>query len=193
MGRIVVSENVSLDGVMQDPTGEEGFQRGGWFAEIGEGDRAAWADAALQETRGASALLMGRHSYVYFSSRWPSRTGDLAERMNAVPKYVVSSTLTDPGWAHTSVLRGAVPDAVTRLRDELEGDIVVLASRRLVGALLEHDLVDELSLTIFPVLLGAGERLFGELNDKTALRLVNLGTVGGGLAHVTYERVRAGR
>ena len=192
MGRIVVSENVSLDGVMQDPTGEEGFQHGGWFTDIGDGDRAAWAGATLQEARAASALLLGRHSYEYFASRWPSRTGDLADRMNGVPKYVVSSTLAHPDWANTSVVRGVVPDAVARLRDELDGDIVVYASGRLVGALLEHDLVDALSLTIFPVVLGSGERLFGELDDKTALRLVQAGAIGDGLVHVAYERVHAG-
>jgi dihydrofolate reductase len=190
MGKIVVSENVSLDGVIQDPTGEEGFRHGGWFVQVGDKDRAAWAKVALDEALGAEALLLGRRSYEFFAARWPSRSGELADRLNSLPKYVISSTLEDPDWNHSTVLRGEVASEVSKLKQELGGDIVVIASFQLVGMLMEQDLVDELRLMIYPVVLGAGERLFGKISDKKPMRLLETRTVGDGLAYVTYELVR---
>jgi len=190
MGKIVVSENVSLDGVTQDPTGEEGFRHGGWFGRIGDKDREAWAKMELDEALGAEALLLGRRSDEWFAARWLSRGGDWADRLNSLPKYVVSSTLEEPKWANATVLTGDVADEVSKLKQELDGDIVVYASTRLVRTLMEHDLVDELRLTVYPVVLGAGERLFGETSDSRPLRLVSTRTIGDGLAFLTYERVR---
>jgi dihydrofolate reductase len=190
MGKIVVSENVSLDGVTQDPTGEEGFRHGGWFGRIGDKDREAWAKMELDEALGAEALLLGRRSDEWFATRWLSRSGDWADRLNSLPKYVVSSTLEEPSWTNATVLTGDVADAVSKLKQELDGDIVVYASTQLVRTLMEHDLVDELRLTVYPVVLGAGERLFGETSDSRPLRLVSTQTVGDGLAFLTYERVR---
>jgi dihydrofolate reductase len=190
MGKIVVSENVSLDGVTQDPTGEEGFRHGGWFGRIGDKDREAWAKMEFDEALGAEALLLGRRSDEWFAARWLSRNGDWADKLNSLPKYVVSSTLEEPSWANATVLTGDVADEVSKLKQELDGDIVVYASTRLVRTLMEHDLVDELRLTVYPVVLGAGERLFGETSDSRPLRLVSIQTIGDGLAFLTYERVR---
>jgi dihydrofolate reductase len=192
MGKIVISENVSLDGVVEDPTGEEGFRHGGWFDQFGEQDRAAWAEVELAEALGAEALLLGRRSDEYFGTRWPSRSGEWADRLNGLPKYVVSSTLVDPAWTNATVLNGDVVGEVSKLRLGRDGEIVVYASRRLVHTLMEHDLVDELRLMVFPVVLGAGERLFGETSDKKPMRLVATRIVGDGLAHLTYERLREG-
>src|SRR5919197_5416475 len=166
MGKIVVSENVSLDGVVQDPTGEEGFTHGGWFVQIGEKDREEWAKVEFEEALGAEALLLGRRSDEYFGSRWNSRAGEWADRLNSLPKYVVSSTLDDPVWNNSTVLKGDVVTEVAKLKQQLDGDIVVPASYQLVRTLMEHDLVDEMRLVVFPVVLGAGERLFGETTDK---------------------------
>ena len=190
MGKIVVSENVSLDGVAQDPTGEEGFRHGGWFGRIGDKDREAWAKMEFDEALGAEALLLGRRSDEWFAERWLSRSGDWADRLNSLPKYVVSSTPEEPSWANATVLTGDVADEVSKLKQELDGDIVVYASTQLVRTLMEHDLVDELRLTVYPVVLGAGERLFGETSDSRPLRLVSTQTIGDGLAFLTYERVR---
>jgi dihydrofolate reductase len=190
MGKIVVSENLSLDGVTQDPTGEEGFRHGGWFGRIGDKDREAWAKMELDEALGAEALLLGRRSDEWFAERWLSRSGDWADRLNSLPKYVVSSTLEEPRWTSATVLTGDVADEVAKLKQELDGDIVVYASTQLVRTLMEHDLVDELRLTVYPVVLGAGERLFGETSDSRPLRLVSTQTIGDGLAFLTYERVR---
>jgi dihydrofolate reductase len=162
MGRIVISENISLDGVIQDPTGDEGFQHGGWFGEIGEKDREAWAKVEFDEALGAEALLLGRRSYEFFASRWSSRGGEWADRLNSLPKYVVSSTLVDPVWSNSTVLPGEVVNEVSKLKQELDGEIVVYASRQLGATLMEHDLADELRLMVYPVVLGAGARLFGE-------------------------------
>ena len=187
MGKIVVSENITLDGVVQDPTGEEGFRHGGWFTQFLGEDREAWAKAGHEEALGAEALLMGRRSDEYFGPRWNSRTGEWADRLNSLPKYVVSSTLHEPKWTNATVLAGEVLSEVSRLKRELDGEIVVIASRQLVHTLMEHDLVDELRLTVFPVVLGDGERLFGETSEKKPLRLVDTRTVGEGLAYLTYE------
>ena len=189
MGTIVISENVSLDGVIEDPTGEEGFRHGGWGVQMGDDDRAAWAKFFTDEALGADALLLGRRSYEFFGARFPSRTGAWADRLNSMPKYVVSSTLVDPDWTNSTVLVGEVVEAVSKLKRELDGEIVVYASRLLVGTLIEHDLVDELRLVVFPVVLGAGRRLFGETRERKPMRLVDTRSIGDGLAHLTYELV----
>jgi dihydrofolate reductase len=190
MGKIVISENVSLDGVVQDPTGEEGFRHGGWFDQFLDKDREAWAEVEFAEALGAEALLLGRRSDEYFGVRWSTRSGEWADRLNSLPKYVVSSTLETPKWTNATVLRGDVVNEVSKLKQKLDGEIVVYASRQLVRTLMEHDLVDELRLIVFPVVLGAGERLFGETSDKKSMRLLDTRTVGDGLAYLTYELVR---
>jgi dihydrofolate reductase len=187
MGKIVISENVSLDGVVQDPAGDEGFSRGGWVGLIK--DSPQLNKLALDEALGAEAWLLGRRSYEFFAARWPSRSGELADRLNSLPKYVVSSTLEAPVWNNTTVLKGDVVDEVSKLKQELNGEIVVPASFQLLRTLLEHDLVDELRLKIFPVVLGAGERLFGETSDKEPMRLVDTKTIGDDLAYLTYQPV----
>ena len=188
MAKIVVSDNVSLDGVIQDPTGDEGFRVGGWVGLIK--DRPELGRLALDEALGAEALLLGRRSYEWFAARWPSRSGELADRLNSLPKYVVSSTLENPDWNNSTVLTGDVVAEVAKLKDDLEGEIVVPASFQLLHTLIEHDLADELRLKIFPVVLGAGERLFGETSDKKPMRLVDAQTLGDGVAFLTYELVR---
>ena len=191
MGRIVVSDNVSLDGVFQDPAGDEGFARGGWVGLIK--DRPELARVTLDEALGTEAMLMGRRTYEWFAARWPSRTGPLADRLNTMPKYVVSSTLDDPDWNNSTVLTGDLLDEVSKLKAEFNGDIVVPASTGIVRALMEHDLVDELRLKIFPVVLGAGERLFGETDGKKAMRLVDVRTLDGDTTYLIYEGVQGNR
>jgi dihydrofolate reductase len=192
MGKIVISQNVTLDGVVQDPTGEEGFKYGGWWAQVGSNDREGFYKAAVDEGLRAEALLFGRRTFEYFAQRWPSRTGDLADRINSIPKYVVSSVLDDPGWSNSTVVKGDAANAVAELKERLPGEIVVLGSLRLVRTLLASDLVDELRLLVYPYALGDGERLFGETSDKISLRLVANRTVGDGLPYLTYEVIRAG-
>jgi len=187
MAKIVVSDNVSLDGVIQDPAGDEGFRLGGWVGQIK--DRQQVNKLTLDEALGAEALLLGRRSYEWFAARWPSRSGELADRINSLRKYVVSSTLEDPD-GNATVLTGDVVDEVSKLKQELDGEIVVWASFQLARTLMEHDLVDELRLKIYPVVLGAGERLFGETSEKRPLRLVDTQTVDGDVAFLAYERVR---
>jgi len=192
MGKIVISENVSLDGVVEDPTGEDGFRHGGWFSEFLNGDREAWARVEYQEALDAEAMLMGRRTDAYFAERWTTRTGEWADRLNSLPKYVVSSTLEDPVWSNATVLAGDVVSEVSNLKQERDGEIVVIASRQLVRTLMEHDLVDEVRLIVYPVVLGTGERLFGDAGDKTPMRLLDTRTVGDGLAYLSYEVVREG-
>jgi dihydrofolate reductase len=190
MGKIIISENVSLDGVIQDPAGDEGFQRGGWVGRVGDRGREEAAQVLVEEALGTEAMLLGRRSYEFLAVRWPSRTGELADRLNSKPKYVVSLTLQDPAWNNTTVLKGNVVNEVSKLKQQLAGDIVVPASFQLVRTLIEHDLADELRLMIYPVVLGAGERLFGETSDKKPLRLISTRTVGNDLAYLTYQPVR---
>jgi dihydrofolate reductase len=192
MGKIVMSgpQNVSLDGVVQDPDGQEGFRLGGWFVEFGGKDLEEWSKVALDEALRAEAWLLGRRSYEFFGVRWRPRSGELADRLNSMPKYVVSSTLEDPEWNNTTVLKGDLVTEVSKLKQELDGEIIVPASYQLARTLLEHDLVDELRLVVFPVALGSGERLFGETSGKKSMRLVSVNTIGDGLAFVTYEVVR---
>jgi dihydrofolate reductase len=191
MGTIVISENVSLDGVIQDPAGDEGFRVGGWVGLIK--DSPQLAKLALDEALGAEALLLGRRSYEWFAARWPSRSGELADRLNSMPKHVVSSTLEDPAWNNSTVLTGDVVDEVSKLKQEVDGELIVAGSFQLLRTLLEHDLVDELRLKVFPVVLGAGERLFGETSDKKPLRLIDTQTLDDGVAVLTYEAVRPRR
>jgi dihydrofolate reductase len=188
MGTILVSENVSLDGVIQDPAGDEGFRVGGWVGLIK--DSPQLNKLALDEALGAEALLLGRRSYEWFAGRWPSRNGELADRLNSLPKYVVSSTLEAPAWNNSTVLKGDPVAEASKLKQELSGVILVPASFRLLRTLMEHDLIDGLRLKIFPVVLGAGERLFGETTDKKPMRLVDTQTLGEGVAILTYEAGR---
>jgi len=189
MGTIVLSgpQNVSLDGVVQDPDGQEGFRLGGWFVEFGGQDLEAWNKVALDDALGAEAWLLGRRSYEFFGARWRPRSGELADRLNSMPKYIVSSTLQDPAWNNSTVLEGDVVTAVAKLKQRLDGEIVVPASYQLARTLIAHDLVDELRLVVFPVVLGAGERLFGETSDMKPMRLVGTRTIGDGLTFLNYE------
>jgi dihydrofolate reductase len=185
MGRIVVTEFVSLDGVMEAPGGNEDFEYAGWSFEIErgeEGDRFK-----LDETMSSDALLLGRVTYEGFAAAWPSREGEFADKFNTMPKYVVSSTLEGPEWNNTTVLKGDVEEEVAKLKREFDGDIVVHGSARLVQTLLDHDLVDELRLMVFPVVLGTGKRIFGETSDKKPLQLVDSKVVGDGVAILTYK------
>jgi dihydrofolate reductase len=187
MGKIVVTEFVSLDGVMEDPGGSEDYKHGGWTFEIdrGEGDKFK-----LDETFDTEALLLGRTTYEGFAAAWPSREGEFADRFNNMPKYVVSSTLDSPAWNNSTVLKGDVAGEVAKLKQETSGDVVVHGSAQLVQTLLENDLVDELRLMVFPVVLGSGKRLFGDVSDKKRLRLVDSKTVGDGVAIQIYEPAR---
>ena len=186
MGRIVVTEFVSLDGVMEDPGGAEGFKYGGWTFEIGRGDEGD--KFKLDETMASDALLLGRRTYEGFAEAWPSRTGEFAEKFNNMPKYVVSSTLRDPQWTNTTVLDGDLGESVAKARDAHDADVVVHGSGQLVQGLLEHDLVDELRLMVFPVVLGSGKRLFGETSDKKPLSLAESRSVGDGVVILIYRR-----
>jgi dihydrofolate reductase len=185
VGRIVVTEFVSLDGVVEAPGGGESFKHGGWSFEIErgeEGDRFK-----LEETVSAEALLLGRVTYEGFAAAWPSRDGEFADKFNSMPKYVVSSTLRDPEWNNTTVLGGDVAEEVAKLKRDQDGDVVVHGSPQLVQTLVEHDLVDELRLMVYPVVLGSGKRLFGETSDKKSLRLVDSNIVGDGVAILVFQ------
>jgi dihydrofolate reductase len=185
MGKIIVTEFVSVDGVMEDPGGSEDFRYGGWTFEFERGEEGN--KFKLDEALEAEALLLGRVTYEGFAEAWPTREGEFADKFNSMPKYVVSSTLEDPAWTNSTVLKGDVPGEVAKLRQGQDGDIVVHGSARLVQTLLEHDLVDELRLMVFPVVLGAGRRLFGETSDKKRLRLTDSRTVGDGVEILIYE------
>ena len=188
MGKIIMSENVSLDGVIEDPAGDEGFRVGGWVGVIA--GRPELAKFTLDEALGTEALLLGRRSYEWLAARWPSRSGELADRLNSLPKYVVSATLEHPAWNNSTVLKGDVLNEVPALKQHIDGDIVIAGSFQLVRTLIEHDLVDELRLKIFPVALGVGERLFAETSDQRPMRLLDTQTLEGGIAYLTYQSVR---
>jgi len=210
MGTIVISEFVSLDGVVEDPAGIEGFKHGGWTLETDRGEKGderrglgqadpeqplrrigvAVAEHLFREALDTEALLLGRRTYEVFAGLWPSRDGEYADKFNSMPKYVVSSTLEAPEWNNSRVLEGDVVDEASRLKRELDGEIVLYGSIRLARTLIEHDLVDELRLMVYSVVLGAGERLFGEMSDKKPLRLIDTRTVGDGVVIHTYEPVR---
>jgi dihydrofolate reductase len=185
VGRIVVTEFVSLDGVIEDPGGSENFTHSGWSFEVDRGDDGE--SFKLDETLSSEALLLGRVTYEGFAEAWPSREGEFADKFNTMPKYVVSSTLEEPGWNNSTVLKGDIEEEVAKLRREHEGDIVVHGSARLVQTLVDRDLVDELRLMVFPVVLGSGKRLFTETSDKKPLRLVDSKIVGDGVAILIYQ------
>ncbi len=191
MGKIVVTEFVSLDGVMEDPGGAEGYKYGGWTFEIERGEDGD--NFKLEEAFDTDALLLGRRTYEGFASAWPQRDGDFADKFNSMPKYVVSSTLRDPEWNNSTVLAGDLVQQVSRLRDSTDGNIVVHGSAQLAQALIEHDLADELRLMVFPVILGRGKRLLGETSDKKSLRLADSKTVGDGVTVLAYvQAAKAG-
>jgi dihydrofolate reductase len=188
MARIVVSENVTLDGVMQDPSGEEGFAFGGWFGKMSDDDRTEWAKVEFKEALDCEAMLLGRVSYNWFAKRWADRPGEWADRLRAMPKYVVSSTLERPTeWANATILKGDVIETVSKLKQSMDGDIVVYASGPLVQTLIEYDLVDKLRLMTHPFVLGAGERIFREPGVPKSLRLLKVCSVGSNLALLTYQ------
>jgi dihydrofolate reductase len=190
MGRILVTEFVSLDGVIEAPGGGEGYRHAGWTFEI---DRGPEGDKfKLDEAMESEALLLGRVTYEGFAAAWPKMQGEFADKLNAMPKYVVSATLENPEWNNSTVLKGDVVEEVSRLRELLAGDIVVHGSSQLVQALLEHDLIDELRLMVFPVVLGSGKRLFGESSDKKRLRLTDSKLVGDGIVIQIYAGSRNG-
>ena len=187
MGKIVVTEFVSLDGVIEDPGGAEGYRHGGWTFEHDrgeEGDRFK-----LDELAEGEAPLLGRVTYEGFAAAWPTieDEGGFAEKMNSMPKYVVSSTLREASWSNSTILSGDLADEVAALHREIDGTILVAGSAQLVQGLLEHDLVDELRLMVFPVVLGEGRRLFGAGGEKKPLALRDSRTLGGGVALLTYE------
>ena len=184
MGRIVVTEFISLDGVMEGPGGGEDYKHVGWTFEFNRGEEGD--QFKLDETRNSAALLLGRRTYEGFAAAWPSREGEFADLFNSMPKYVVSTTLQDPEWNNTTVLKDI--DDVRRIKDEIDGDIVVHGSAQLAQGLIENDLVDELRLMVFPIILGTGKRLFGETSDKKPFQLADTKTVGDGVSILTYRR-----
>jgi dihydrofolate reductase len=188
MGRIVVTEFVSLDGVMEAPGGGEEYKHGGWTFEIERGEEGD--KFKLDELVEAEAQLLGRRTYEGFAAAWPKMNDEagFAEKMNTMPKYVVSSTLENAEWENTTVLSGDLVTEVERLKQDVDGVILVAGSAQLVQGLIENDLVDELRLMVFPVALGSGKRLFGETADKKPLKLADSKTVGDGIAILTYER-----
>ena len=188
MGRIVVTEFVSLDGVMEAPGGGENYKHGGWTFEINRGDEGD--KFKLDEVFEAEAQLLGRVTYEGFAAAWPNYSDEVgfADRMNNMPKYVVSSTLKAADWNNSTILSGDVVEEVKKLKDEVDGVILVAGSAQLVQALIEHDLVDELRLMVFPVVLGSGKRLFGQTTDKKSLQLADSKIVGDGIAILTYRR-----
>jgi len=199
MGKIIVTEFISLDGVMEDPGGAEGFKHGGWHFFVPEGGKhGGWhffvpegGKFKLDETLDSEALLLGRVTYEGFAAAWPSMKGEFADKFNRMPKYVVSSTIEEPRWNNSTVLKGDVVEEVSKLRQRLGGNIVVHGSAQLARTLIEHDLVDELHLMVFPVVLGSGKRLFGETSDKKRLRLADSRTVGDGISILIYEPIGA--
>jgi dihydrofolate reductase len=190
MGTLIVTTNMSLDGIIEDPDGQEGFKLGGWFGQFGGADLEGWAKIMTDEAQHADAILLGRRSDEWFATRWLDRPGAWADRLNSLPKFVVSSTLHEGAWSNTTVLKGDVVTEVTKLKQRIDGNILIYASYHLVRTLIDHGLVDEFRLVVFPVVLGVGERLFGAAADKTPLRLVGSRTIGEGLPLLTYEVVR---
>lgn len=198
MGKIIINSNVTLDGVVQDPDGEEGFERGGWFHQfVGAKDLEDWTANETEEALGAEVLLLGGRTSEWFADRMTARnqaegrvSPEWANRVRSMPKYVVSSTLEDPRWSNVTVLGGDAVKEVSELKRKVDGEILVYASYQLMRTLIEHNLADELRLVVFPVVLGTGLRLFGETSDKKPLHLVNTRKIGDGLVHYTYEFVQ---
>jgi len=187
MARIVISENITLDGVVTDPTGEEGTAHGGWFTRMTDRDREAWAEVEYDEALRSEAVLIGRRSYEYFAPRWAGRTGGWADRFNGMPKYVLTTTPGPLTWNNCTAVSGDVPEVAAKLKQEFEGDIVVYASSRLVPELVRHDLVDELRFLVFPVVAGTGGSLFAGLGAIRPLRLIANETIGENLLHLAYR------
>lgn len=195
MGKIVISSNVTLDGVVQDPDGEEGFELGGWFHQfVGSKDLEAWVARETEEALGAEALLLGRRSSEWFAYRMLSRgdaetrvSPEWADRVKSMPKYVVSSTLEDPQWSNATVLSGDAEKEISELKGDVAGEILVYGSYQLVRTLMERNLADELRLVVFPVVLGTGLRIFDKISDRKSLHLVGTRLIGDGLAFHTYE------
>ena len=186
MGRIVVTEYISIDGVIEAPGGDEDYEHVNWVFEFERGEEGQkFKD---DETFGSEALLLGRITYEGFALAWPTMEGEVADKFNAMPKYVVSQTLTNPEWNNTTVLSGDVVDEVRKLKERYDGDIAVHGSPQLAQTLIEHDLVDALHLQVYPVIVGAGKRLFGETSATKRLRLATTKTVGGGIHILIYER-----
>jgi dihydrofolate reductase len=184
MGQIVATEFISLDGVIEAPGGGEGYKYDGWTFEFDRGDEGN--QFKLDETRASAALLLGRRTYEGFAAAWPSREGEFADLFNSMPKYVVSTTLEQPEWTNTTVVKDIAD--VANIKDEVEGELVVHGSAQLVQGLLENDLVDELRLMVFPVVLGTGKRLWGETTDKKQFKLADTKIVGEGIAILTFRR-----
>jgi dihydrofolate reductase len=187
VGKLIVTEFVSVDGVMEDPGGSESFEHGGWSFQYSRGEEGD--KFKLDEALSSEALLLGRVTYEGFAEAWPSRSGEFADKFNGMPKYVVSSTLRDPEWSNSTLLDGDLGEQVSKLVDELDGEIVVHGSATLVQGLTERGLVDEYRLMVFPVILGSGRRLFGDSGERVGLRLVDSMPVGpDGVVVLTYER-----
>jgi dihydrofolate reductase len=192
MGTLIVSTNTTLDGVTQDPDGSEGSSHGSWWADVSDADRAAWVETETDEVKRADALLIGRRSYDFFASRWATRTGEFADRMNAIPKFVVSATITNPGWNNSRLLSGTLPDGVTSLKNAFRGEILVYGSATLARSLFEHRLVDELRIIIFPSVVGDGARLFEPGGPALPLSLIDHHRIGDNLAYVSHRITRPG-
>ncbi len=187
MGRLIISENVTLDGVIEDPAGVEGLKHGGWVGRIGDRGREEAGTIALEEALSTAAMLLGRRTYDFLAARWPARSGALADALNGKPKYVVSSTLRDPAWNNTRVLTGDVVRRVAKLKQEVPGDVIVAGSFQLAHTLLEHHLVDELRLMFYPIVVGNGNRLFAATSEKIPMRLIGNRAVASDLVLLTYE------
>jgi dihydrofolate reductase len=187
MGKLVISTNASLDGVVQDPDGQEGFRLGGWFARSAGSDLEVWRKGMFEETLSIQALLLGRRTEEWFGTRWTERTDEWANALNALPKYVISATLDEPRWTNTTILRGDAVKEAARLKQEIDGTIVVYASYQLGRTLLDAGLVDEVRLYVFPVVLGEGERFFGGTSAEKSLRLIGTSTIGNALVYLRYE------
>ena len=185
MGKIVVSEFVSIDGVMEAPGGEPGYAHSGWVWRFPSEEQLAYK---FDEVMSHQALLIGRRTYESFAEAWPSREGPFADQMNSMPKYVASTTMTSAGWSNSTVIDGDVAPAVAALKAELDGDLLVAGSGTLVTTLRRHDLVDEYRLMVFPIVLGSGMRLFDDLPDAAALELVGTRTFDSGTTVLTYRR-----
>jgi len=191
MGKIIVATNVTLDGVIQDPTGDEGFELGGWFEDMSDTDRAAWAKLETEEALAASAMVFGARSYEWFASRWAGRDGAWGERLQSLPKYVVSSSPITTEWGPVTVLGGVPAFDVRSVKEQVEGDILVYGSGQLLSTLFDNDLVDEVRLFVFPTALGTGRRLFQDISTQQRLELILATTIGDGLSHLVYRARRS--
>jgi dihydrofolate reductase len=189
VGRIIVTEFVSLDGVMEAPGGGEDYKHAGWTFKINRGEEGN--KFKVKETSDSEALLLGRVTYEGFAKAWPSREGEFADKFNRMPKYVITSTLKKADWNNSTILSGDVTEEITKLKKKLKGNIVVHGSAQLVQALVANDLIDELRLMVFPVILGSGKKLFGGMDEKKSMKLISSQTVGDGVGILIYEPKQA--